>query len=110
MTQREEIKGGFHAVLRKSIHEGIQSVVGRETVVSVEFYLDSSMAEKNIVAYTQALEKMFREGAKLIEQRIAQALYFNFQLDFHLTEGNKLNAYVEDAKKKWLLGESSRNQ
>jgi hypothetical protein len=66
------------------------------------------MAEKNIVAYTQALERMFSAGAKLIEQRIAQALYFNLQLDFHPTENNKLYAYVENAKKKWLSGDRSR--
>ena len=110
MAQESEVKGGFYSVLRKSIHEGITSVVGQKTTVSVEFYLDSSIATKNIEAYTASLERMFAAGAKIIEQRCAQALYSNLNLDFHKIDSYKLNDYVVDARKKWLSGEISKQK
>jgi hypothetical protein len=104
----ERISGSFNSVLRRSIQEGISSVVGRETAVAVEFYLDPAIAAKNISAYTISLEKMFTLGAKLIEDRCAQALYANMGIAFQRRENYKLKDYVEDARKKWLLGETSR--
>ena len=106
----EKTSGAFNTVLRRSIQEGISSVVGRQTAVAVEFYLDPSIATKNIEAYTVALEKMFTVGSKLIEDRCAQALYSNMGIDFQRRENFDLTNYVEDAKKKWLLGETSRQQ
>jgi len=104
----ERISGSFNAILRRSVQEGISSVVGRETAVAVEFYLDPEIAGKNISAYTIAMEKMFTVGAKLIEERCAQALYANVGISFQRRDGYKLKDYVEDARKKWLLGETSR--
>ena len=101
------MSGSFNAVLRRSIQEGISSVVGRETAVAVEFYLDPAVAAKDIAAYTVALERMFTLGAKLIEDRCAQALYANMGIAFQRRESFKLKDYVEDARKKWLLGETS---
>jgi hypothetical protein len=99
---------GFNSVLRKSIKQGISSVVGTSTAVAVEFYLDSSLASKDIVAFTKALENMFGAGAKLIEQRCAQALYSNLGLQFEKKENFKLDDYAVDAKKKWLTDEGNR--
>ena len=82
-------------------------MVGRETAISVEFYLDPTTATKDISGYTNALEKMFNLGSKLIEERCAQALFSNLQLDFQHKESFKLPEYVEDAKKKWLSGDFS---
>jgi hypothetical protein len=73
----------------------------------VEFYLDPSIASKDILGYTKALEKMFTLGARLIEERCAQALYSNLGIAFQRRENYKLSDYVENAKKKWLLGETS---
>jgi hypothetical protein len=98
----------FNSVLKRSVQEGITSVVGRQTAIAVEFYLDPSIASKDIVRYTQSLEKMFKLGAKLIEERCAQSLYNNMGLDFQKRDDYKLSNYVEDAKKKWLLGETTR--
>jgi hypothetical protein len=105
----EKGSGSFNAVVRKSIQEGIASVVGRQTAVAVEFYLDPEMAVKDISAYTVALEGMFKLGAKLIEDRCAIALYTNMGITFQKHENYKLNDYVQAARKKWLLGETSRN-
>ncbi len=99
----------FNSVLRRSVQEGIASVVGHQTAVSVEFYLDPTIATKDIVQYTTALEKMFTVGAKLIEERCAQALYHNMGLSFEKHDGYDLSKYVSDAKKKWLLGETAKN-
>jgi len=98
----------FNSVLKRSVQEGIASVVGRETAIAVEFYLDPSLASKDIAMYTLSLEKMFMLGAKLIEERCAQALYHNMGLHFQKRDDYKLSNYVDDAKKKWLLGETAR--
>ena len=82
-------------------------MVGRQTAVAVEFYLDPEIAVKNIAAYTAALETMFKLGAKLMEERCATALYANMGLTFQKRESYKLNDYVQDAKRRWLLGETS---
>ena len=95
----------FNTFLKKSLKEGIASVVGRQTASSVEFYLDPAIATKDILSYTMALEKMFTVGAKLIEERCAEALYSFMGLEFAKHEEYKLNDYVADAKKKWLRKE-----
>jgi hypothetical protein len=106
-SRRPSTEGaGFNVMLKKSIHEGIESVVGRQTAVAVEFYLDLSIATKDIVGFTQALEKMFTVGSKLMEERCAQALCHNIGIQFSRHEEYGLKEYVEDAKKRWLLGES----
>ena len=102
-------QGGFNSTLRQSIHQGIESVVGSNTVNSVELYLDSSIAVKDIVTYTKALEKMFDKGAKLIELRCAEALYANLRLaNFQPKENYSQSEYVIEAKRRWLLGENKR--
>jgi hypothetical protein len=73
---REGKSEGFNAVLKRSIQQGISSVVGRETAISVEFYIDPAIAAKDISGYAKSLEKMFNLGSKLIEERYAQALCF----------------------------------
>ncbi|MGI0092460.1 MAG: hypothetical protein ACREBS_12205, partial [Nitrososphaerales archaeon] len=103
----QEQSEGFYSVLRRSVQQGIASVVGRDTCISVEFYLDSSIAVKDISSYTKSLEKMFGPGSKLIEERCARALYSNMQLDFALKQDYSLNDYVEEAKKLWLTGTTS---
>jgi hypothetical protein len=99
----------FNVVLKRSIQEGIASVVGHQTAVAVEFYVDPVMATKDTQRYTAALEKMFTLGAKLIEDRIAENLYRNMGLSFSKHDSYNLSQYVEDAKKKWLLGETAKN-
>ena len=101
---------GFNSVLKRSIQQGIASVVGRETAISVEFYLDPIIATKDIVRYNVALDKMFKAGAKLIQERCARALFSNLQLDFKHRDDYDLSAYVTEAKRRWLLGESARKQ
>jgi hypothetical protein len=98
----------FNSVLKRSVQEGIASVVGRQTAIAVEFYLDPSVASKDIARYTLSLEKMFTLGSKLIEERCAQVLYHNMGLNFQKHDDYKLTNYVEEAKKKWLLGETAR--
>jgi hypothetical protein len=86
-------------LLSRSIRQGIASVIGKETAASVEFYLDTSLAVKDIVAYTAALERIFTVGSELIEERCARALYSNLGYEFRLRDGFKLSDYVEEAKK-----------
>ncbi len=101
--QGEESKkqgaGSFPDILRRSIQEGIVRTVGRDTAVAVEFYVDSSLAVKDIVAYTSALQKMFADGSKTIEERCARALYSNLGLEFKVVSGFRLDDYVAAARK-----------
>jgi len=94
---REKPSETFNSVLKRSIQEGIASVVGRETAVSVEFYLDPSIATKDIVRYTASLEKMFKLGSKLIEERCAEILYHNMGIPFEKRDDYNLSSYVEQA-------------
>jgi hypothetical protein len=55
--------------LRRSIREGIAAIVGRDTAIAVEFYVDSSLAVKDVSAYTAALQRLFAAGSKTIEER-----------------------------------------
>jgi hypothetical protein len=104
----EKPSESFNSELKRSIQEGIASVVGHQTAIAVEFYLDPAIASKDIVRYTAMLEKMFMAGSKLIEERCAEALYHNMGLSFDKRANYNLSNYVEDAKKKWLLGESAK--
>lgn len=88
----------FADVLRGSIQAGIVSVFGRQTAIAVEFYVDSSLAAKDIVAYTNALEKVFGKGSSLIEERCAQILYSNLGLEFELKDNQRLSDYVMAAR------------
>ncbi len=98
MSQKES--ASFQSLLLKSIQQGIASVVGQQTAVAVEFYVDSKVAMKDINGYTDALEKMFAAGSKIIEKRCAEALYKNLNLEFEVNENYRLNDYVEEAKRK----------
>jgi hypothetical protein len=98
-VKRREGAGSFPDVLRRSIQEGIVRTVGRDTAVAVEFYVDSSLAVKDIHAYTAALQRMFADGSKTIEERCARALYSNLGLEFKVVAGFRLDDYVEAARK-----------
>jgi hypothetical protein len=89
---------GFADILRRSIQEGIAATVGRDTAVAVEFYVDSSLAVKDISAYTAALERLFKAGSRTLEERCAKALYANLGLEFKVVSGSRLPDYVNAAK------------
>ncbi len=89
----------FPDILRRSIREGIAATVGRDTATAVEFYVDSSLAVKDITAYRMSLERLFSTESKIIEERCALALYSNLGLEFKATSGFKLDDYVKAAMK-----------
>jgi hypothetical protein len=63
----------FNSILKQSIRQEIESVADSNTAKSIEFYLDSSIAGRDIAPYTRALEKMFDVGTKLIEDKYAES-------------------------------------
>ena len=89
----------FEDVLRRSIQEGIAATVGRDVAMAVEFYVDSSLAVKDISAYAAALQRLFADGSKVIEERCARALYSSLGLEFKAVSGLRLDDYVEAARK-----------
>ena len=105
-TKKEESGLGFNSALKKSIAEGLASVVGTKTVAAVDFYLDPDIAVKDIAAYSRSLEKMFTVGSKLIEDRCAQSLFANLKIKFEPKENFRLDDYVQEARHKWLVGDS----
>lgn len=90
----------FEVLLRRSIREGILSVFGRKTATAVEFYVDSSLAAKDIAAYTIALRKMFGVGSNIIEEQCAQILYSSLGLQFQRKDNYTLSDYVKEARNK----------
>ncbi len=98
-AKREGSSRRFAEVLRRSIREGVAATVGPETALAVEFYVDSSLAVKDIAAYTAALERLFAAGSKVIEERCARSLYLNLGLEFNAVSGFGLDDYVEAARK-----------
>jgi hypothetical protein len=88
----------FPYTLRRSIQEGIIATVGRDTAIAVEFYVDSSLALKDVAAYTAALRRVFAAGSKVIEERCARALYSNLKLEFRVVSGFGLDDYVKAAR------------
>ena len=105
-TKRSEAAEDFPDVLRRSIQEGVAGTVGRDTATAVEFYVDSSLAVKDIAAYTAAIQHMFRAGSKTLEEQCARTLYANLGLEFKVVEGSSLDDYVEAARK--LVRKSGR--
>lgn len=61
-------------LLFEAIHEGLAATLGENTSKAVNFYVDPSIAVQNPEAYARGLRKMFRQGAKLLEERIAERL------------------------------------
>ena len=96
--KQSEGRKSFPEILRRSIREGIAATIGRDTATAVEFYVDSSLAVKDISAYTAALQKLFAAGSRTIEERCAKALYSNLGLEFKAVEGFSLADYVEAAR------------
>ena len=96
--RQDEGARSFPDILRRSVKEGIAATVGLETAAAVEFYVDSSLAVRDIAAYTAALERMFAAGSKVIEERCALALYSNLGLEFKPVGGFGLDDYVEAAR------------
>ena len=76
LALKEAKRESFKTTLQRSIREGIAAVVGKQTAIAVEFYVDSSLAAKDIVAYTKALENMFTIKAPLLEKRCAGKKWF----------------------------------
>lgn len=97
-NEGEQLGKDFTNLVRRSIQEGIVSVFGRQTAVAVEFYVDSSLAAKDIVVYTNALQKMFGQGSSLIEERCARILYATLGLEFQRQDKYRLSDYVMAAR------------
>jgi hypothetical protein len=106
----EEGDREFSELLRRSIQQGIAAIVGRDTATAVEFYLDSSLAVKDIAAYTAALHQLFGAGSKFVEERCARTLYTNLGLEFKVVEGSKLDAYVEAARRRTTMRRRRRTR
>ena len=88
----------FYAALTKAVREGLAQVLGSETARAVDFYIDPSIAVRDIKKYTNMLEKIFGEGSKFLEIKIAERLFVNLNLTFVKKDGYRLPSYVEDAK------------
>ena len=88
----------FYAALTKAVREGLAQVLGPETARAVDFYIDPSIAVRDISKYTNMLEKIFGEGSRILETKIAERLFVTLNLPFVKKDGYRLTSYVEEAK------------
>lgn len=64
----------FEKVLLEAIEEALVKVFGSETSRSVQFYIDPNIALVDPNAYANSLEKLFKDGAKVVLEAIIEAL------------------------------------
>ncbi|MBI3023621.1 MAG: hypothetical protein HYY68_07855 [Thaumarchaeota archaeon] len=64
----------FENILLEAINEALVKVFGSETSRSVQFYIDPNIALVDPNAYANSLEKMFKDGAKVVLEAIIEAL------------------------------------
>ena len=89
----------FYAAIMKAIDDGLLEIFGPATARAVEFYVDPSIASTDMVQYTKLLQKIFGEGSKIVEDKVAEKLYSNLHLQFQKIENYRLWDYVVEAKK-----------
>lgn len=89
----------FYAALTKAIREGLSEILGADTARAVDFYIDPSIAVRDIKQYTNMLEKIFADGSKILEVKIAERLFANLHMQFEKKDNYRLPDYVEEAKR-----------
>ncbi len=65
----------FENYLLEAINEALVKVFGSETSRSVQFYIDPNIALVDPNAYATSLEKLFKDGAKVVLEAIIEALH-----------------------------------
>lgn len=88
----------FYAALTKAVREGLAQVLRPETARAVDFYIDPSIAVRDIDQYPNMLENIFGQGSRILEIKIAEGLFVNLNLMFVKKDGYRLPGYVEEAK------------
>jgi hypothetical protein len=64
----------FDRILLDAIYEGLVKVFGKDTAKSVAFYIDPNLATADPSNYARSLEKLYREGAKVVLDTIVENL------------------------------------
>jgi hypothetical protein len=90
----------FSRELETALHAGLTEVLGEPQARAVHFYVDRSLAVSHVDAYMDAIRKIFGDGADTLEQKIAEKLYSNLELDFVGEESRSLAEYVADARRR----------
>ncbi len=80
----------FYAALTKAVREGLAQVLGPETDRAVDFYIDPSIAVRDIGQYPNMLENIFGQGSRILEIKIAEGLFVNLNLMFVKKDGYRL--------------------
>lgn len=93
------LKSDFYSTLAKAIRDGLIETFGPSTVRAVEFFVDPSIAIRDITLYTHLLAKIFLAGSRTIEDKIAEKLYFSLGIPLEKKENYRLWDYVNEAKK-----------
>lgn len=86
--------------LPDAIHEGLNGVLGESGARAIEFYVDPSIAIKNIAEYRKSLRKLFSVGGEVLETKIAANFYAKLGLQFVEKAGYDLARYVQEASTK----------
>ena len=88
------------APLVRAINEGLDESLGEGAARALKFYVEPSIAARNIAEFTNSLRKILTVGEDLIEKKIAAKLYENVGLQFVEKPGYDLAKYVQEAQAK----------
>lgn len=87
----------FEEILKEAIDLSLDEVFGKDTAKAVRFYVDTSIALKDISYYEKVLRGIFLDGADLIIDKIGKNL--SKRINFEWKKGMSLKEVVELAKK-----------
>ncbi len=83
----------------QAIDEGYLKVFDPVTLKAVKFYVDSSLAKTNPELYSQALKKIFQDGATQLLSNVTDSLCRLVGIENK--EWNSFAECVKVARKKW---------
>jgi hypothetical protein len=85
--------------LVQAINESLKEALGEGASKALRFYVDPSVATRNLAGYTASLRKILLTGEEAVEKKIAAKLYEKLGLPFVEKPGYDLARYVEEAQK-----------
>jgi hypothetical protein len=93
----------FENILVEAISGAITEVLGANGFKTLCFYVDLSIARNNIQQYSNALRKVFGEGADELERKCVEKLYSLLNLKVQELQGYTFVQYVNNAEKQASL-------
>ncbi|MEM2970332.1 MAG: hypothetical protein QXR63_05300 [Candidatus Bathyarchaeia archaeon] len=91
----------FDRVLRACIDEVLSEVLGDVSSAVVLRHVGGASLSAGIEFFAEALERIFGEGASLLETLIVRRLYAKLGIQYDVKANYEFIDYVKEAEKKW---------